>query len=223
MGSLTRCLTIDVALLGVGAERRGVGDAVAGLEILDALADGDDLAGPFVAGREGPRRRRIEAGAIIDVEIIDADRVMAHARFPGPGRRDLDILQAHDVGRPGLVDANRAHGSSPARIRAMIVPAKRRAQAALPRKSVAKPRFPRFGGRFASSVARGRRQRNRRQSTRFAAALPARRGVLIASAVPAEPERKASAHRLAVQDVALSRRKQGFDSPWARQANQRFS
>jgi hypothetical protein len=25
-----------------------------------------------------------------------------------------------------------------------------------------------------------------------------------------------SAHRLAVQDVALSRRKQGFDSPWAR-------
>ena len=25
------------------------------------------------------------------------------------------------------------------------------------------------------------------------------------------------AHRLAVQDVALSRRKQGFDSPWARQ------
>ncbi len=24
------------------------------------------------------------------------------------------------------------------------------------------------------------------------------------------------AHRLAVQDVALSRRKQGFDSPWAR-------
>jgi cold shock protein len=30
----------------------------------------------------------------------------------------------------------------------------------------------------------------------------------------------ARAHRLAVQDVALSRRKQGFDSPWARQQNQ---
>jgi hypothetical protein len=26
-----------------------------------------------------------------------------------------------------------------------------------------------------------------------------------------------SAHRLAVQDAALSRRKRGFDSPWARQ------
>jgi hypothetical protein len=31
----------------------------------------------------------------------------------------------------------------------------------------------------------------------------------------AEPPR--SAHRLAVQDVALSRRKHGFDSRWARQ------
>src|SRR5690242_6956609 len=28
------------------------------------------------------------------------------------------------------------------------------------------------------------------------------------------------AHRLEAQDVALSRRKQGFDSPWARQSNQ---
>ena len=27
-------------------------------------------------------------------------------------------------------------------------------------------------------------------------------------------------HRLAVQDVALSRRKQGFDSPWERQGHQ---
>ena len=32
--------------------------------------------------------------------------------------------------------------------------------------------------------------------------------------------RAKSAHRLAVQDVALSRRKQGFDSPWAHQQNQ---
>ena len=115
MGSLTKMLDVDVALLGVGAERRGVGDAVAGLEILDALADRDDFARAFVAGREGPRRRRIEAGAIIDVEIIDADGAMAHARFAGPGRRELDILQTHDVGRAGLVDANRAHGSSPAK------------------------------------------------------------------------------------------------------------
>ncbi len=31
-----------------------------------------------------------------------------------------------------------------------------------------------------------------------------------------EADRRHGAHRLAVQDVALSRRKQGFDSPWAR-------
>ncbi len=35
--------------------------------------------------------------------------------------------------------------------------------------------------------------------------------------------RQFRAHRLAVQDVALSRRKRGFDSPWARQRNQRLS
>src|SRR5271156_1291879 len=35
--------------------------------------------------------------------------------------------------------------------------------------------------------------------------------------------KSASAHRLAVQDVALSRRKQGFDSPWARQPFQALS
>jgi hypothetical protein len=54
------------------------------------------------------------------------------------------------------------------------------------------------------------------------ALLPARRDDSIA--LPLRSAGKsASAHRLAVQDVALSRRKQGFDSPWARQGNQRFS
>ena len=31
------------------------------------------------------------------------------------------------------------------------------------------------------------------------------------------PPRRRRSHRLAVQDVALSRRKQGFESPWERQ------
>src|SRR5277367_598760 len=34
------------------------------------------------------------------------------------------------------------------------------------------------------------------------------------------PPRQRRSHRLAVQDVALSRRKQGFESPWERQINQ---
>jgi hypothetical protein len=53
------------------------------------------------------------------------------------------------------------------------------------------------------------------------ALLPARRDDSIA--LPLRSAGKsASAHRLAVQDVALSRRKQGFDSPWARQGKQVF-
>lgn len=32
-------------------------------------------------------------------------------------------------------------------------------------------------------------------------------------------EHRRRAHRLAVQDVALSRQKQGFESPWARQGD----
>ena len=51
------------------------------------------------------------------------------------------------------------------------------------------------------------------------ALLPARRDNSIA--LPLRSAGKsASAHRLAVQDVALSRRKHGFDSRWARQINQ---
>jgi len=45
LGQFHQVLDVDVALLGVGAEGGNVGDAVAGLEVLDALADRDDLAG----------------------------------------------------------------------------------------------------------------------------------------------------------------------------------
>ena len=50
-------------------------------------------------------------------------------------------------------------------------------------------------------------------------ALPSRRRVDIERASPTA----VCSHRLAVQDVALSRRKLGFDSPWERQRNQRFT
>ncbi len=51
-GQLDEIPRLDVALLGVGADRAAVGDPVAGLEILDRRADLDDLARALVARRE---------------------------------------------------------------------------------------------------------------------------------------------------------------------------
>src|ERR1700733_13272539 len=78
------------------------------------------------------------------------------------------------------------------------------------------------GGRGASRPRVHLRDGNYRLAKMFPdrALLPARHDDSIA--LPLRSAGKsASAHRLAVQDVALSRRKQGFDSPWARQLFQR--
>ena len=68
----------------------------------------------------------------------------------------------------------------------------------------------------------GRRLRRRGDSTGGAAReplAPSNRRPYSSGALRSRPEsaaHKLCAHRLAVQDVALSRRKQGFDPPWAR-------
>src|SRR5579884_2117664 len=56
---------------------------------------------------------------------------------------------------------------------------------------------------------------------RRAAALPGRPLASIGVPLRQRPEPALSAHRLAVQDAALSRRKHGFDSRWARQGLER--
>ena len=69
------------------------------------------------------------------------------------------------------------------------------------------------GPRPASSMWRSRFEPPELPSRRLAA--PSEPLYMSATSAALSPRR--SAHRLAVQDVALSRRKQGFDSPWARQ------
>ena len=71
--------------LGVRAERAvAVGDAVAHLELGHARADGLDHARALDA--EARRQRhRIEAGAMVGVDVVEADRVVAR-RGPRPGR-----------------------------------------------------------------------------------------------------------------------------------------
>ena len=111
IGQLDQMLDVDIARLGVGAGRRRIGDAVADLEARDVGAERGDDAGALAAGNER-QLCRIEPGAEIDVEVIDADGVMADARLPGAGRGQLDLLQLQDFRTAGLMDADGAHDLS---------------------------------------------------------------------------------------------------------------
>ena len=95
----------DHPFLRVGAKAREVGHAVADLEVLDALADLDHLARAFIAGRER-RRRGVEALAKINVNEIDADRVIADQNLATPRRRQFDVLDPHHLGAACFVNAN---------------------------------------------------------------------------------------------------------------------
>src|SRR5262249_12463417 len=99
----------DVALFRIGARRDGVGDPVARFETLDRRADLDHLARPFGAGRVRRRRRRIEAVPVIDVDIVDSDRMLTQPELSFAGRRQFDLLQAHDLRASGLLYAYGAH------------------------------------------------------------------------------------------------------------------
>jgi hypothetical protein len=83
---------LDIALFGVGAGRGDIDDPFADLEVLDALAEFGDFAGPFAARREWPLRR-LNPLSIVDIEIVDADSMVTHPRFSRPGRGQLDLLQ----------------------------------------------------------------------------------------------------------------------------------
>jgi hypothetical protein len=46
------------------------------------------------------------ADAVIDVGVIEADGMMAHARLPRPGITDTDIFPLKYFRSAGLVDSN---------------------------------------------------------------------------------------------------------------------
>ena len=66
----------DIARLAIAAKRADIGHAVARLKFLDALADGDHLARPFMAGHER-KLGRISAGAPVNIDVIHANGVVA--------------------------------------------------------------------------------------------------------------------------------------------------
>src|SRR5208337_4984728 len=96
---------LDVALLGVGAERHRIGDAVARLEVRYPRTDLDDLARALGARRER-QRRRIEAGALINIDEVDADRVLPEPDLALARLRQLDLLELHDLLSACLMNAN---------------------------------------------------------------------------------------------------------------------
>jgi len=99
----------------VAAERHDIADAIADLEVGDAGADRDDLAGPFIAGdKRHADRRRIHAHAEIGIDVIDAARMLLELDLPRPRRRHLDVLECQHLGTAGLVYAHRRnHGLLP--------------------------------------------------------------------------------------------------------------
>ncbi len=96
----------DQAFFRIGAQRRGrVGDAVADLEIADTGADGDDDACCLHADHQR-RLDRIKAGAVVDVDVVEADGALLQAHLALAGIADLDVDIFQDFGSAGLFDAD---------------------------------------------------------------------------------------------------------------------
>ncbi len=98
----------DQAIFGVGPGASGlIDDAVADLEQAHALTDGIDHPGRLGPGRVGHLRGFVDAGAVVDVDEIDADRGVTDAHLPGAGlgQRHLDPL--HDFRSAVLLDPDR--------------------------------------------------------------------------------------------------------------------
>src|SRR5713101_1224676 len=84
----------------------GIGDAVTHLDLADARADLLDNSGAFRA--ESARQlRRIDAGAEIGVDVVEADGGLAQADLTGAGFADFDIFPDENLRAAGLVEANR--------------------------------------------------------------------------------------------------------------------
>ncbi len=98
---------VDHARLGVGAEIHRVGDAVADREIADAVAERLDLADRFHAEDRRQVTDRVQAGAAVDVDVVEPAGALLQADLAGAGLADLDFFPAQHFGAAGLVDANR--------------------------------------------------------------------------------------------------------------------
>jgi hypothetical protein len=76
------------------------------MEAGHARANLDHVAGGFIAGDKGERRRLVEAGAEIHVDEIDAARPLADANLALARRGHLHLLIGQNLGTTGLMHAH---------------------------------------------------------------------------------------------------------------------
>ncbi len=96
----------------VGAEGcGGIGDAVADLDLGHLRADRLDHAGRLEADRRWVVRQRIAAGAMLDVDVVETDRVLHEPHFARARRAHLVALVAEHLGaaRPRHEDTVGTH------------------------------------------------------------------------------------------------------------------
>ena len=96
----------DGALGGIAADRACIGHAVAGFHVGDARANRDHGAGAFHADGQRHVRGLVEAGAEIDVDIVQADGLVLDQRLSGTGLGGGHILPLHHFRAAVLMDAD---------------------------------------------------------------------------------------------------------------------
>ena len=76
---------------------------------------------PSTPGRER-QRLRVEPGAVIDVDEVEARRLLAQPDLAGAGIADLDLFPLQDLGSAGLMDSDRVRHAALQRLRAKEKP-----------------------------------------------------------------------------------------------------
>ena len=113
VGQPEKLLRRDVACRGIGAARRPErADPIAHRQAIDALTHRLDHTRRLAAE---PRRQidRIDAAAMIGVDIVQADRMVAHPHFARPGRRQVDVDPFDHLRPAGAGDACDAFAHMP--------------------------------------------------------------------------------------------------------------
>jgi hypothetical protein len=117
VGELHEPIAGEDARVGVrappGGNRRHVRDAVAWTHVRHAHADLLNDAGRLDA-HASRERERIEAGPVVDVDVVHSDRGLANADLACAGRRNGDVLEPEDLRSAGLRCAKVIARPSPA-------------------------------------------------------------------------------------------------------------
>ena len=102
IGKLDKAICRNSANIGIGPDRSGIGDPIADFEPLDPGSDRDNLSCAFRADRRRKARQFVEPGPMINIDEIDADRVLAkkylaRRSVPAPRRPHKPALPARRI------------------------------------------------------------------------------------------------------------------------------